>query len=248
MKKLNLILTIVLAFALWSCEDGESAFEFDNQGTSTSGSIAKFQIDSKYLYVVEENSLSIYDVTDFEQLSQLSKVYVDREVETLFRLGDILYLGTTSGVLFYDITNVNQPSYVSSYDHITACDPVVSDGSYAYSTLRSSNTCGGGSDVLDIINLSDISAPSLTASYDVASPYGLVLFDNYLYVGQGLNGMKVFDITDVTAVTEVVSYDEITAIDFIRDGDNLIITTRTGLVQAKVGDDGTLSILSKINY
>ena len=56
------ILLFVLLFAL-SCEDG-SNFQFDDVNVSSSGSIAKFYIDQNYLYVVENNALIIFDISD----------------------------------------------------------------------------------------------------------------------------------------------------------------------------------------
>ncbi|PIB35542.1 hypothetical protein BFP72_09135 [Reichenbachiella sp. 5M10] len=247
-NQLKNIVSILLLGILISCNEGDADFSFDQQAVSTSGSIAKFYIDQTHLYVIEKSSLSVFDVTDFENVKREVKLDVDREVETIYRLGDVLYLGTTTAVLFYDVSNPIDPKYLSSYEHFTGCDPVVSDGKYAYTTLRTSAGCGGGNDVLDVVDLTDVMAPTLVQSVNVSSPYGLVLFDDYLFVGQGNNGMRVFNVADVNSIQSIGAYGDIKAIDFIRDEDNLIITTETGLVQVKVQTDGSFIILSQINY
>ncbi|UXP31310.1 hypothetical protein N6H18_13225 [Reichenbachiella agarivorans] len=245
---LKYIVLSMLSVVMVSCEDGDIGFEFDDQDVSTSGSIAKFYIDQTHLYVIEENSLSVFDITDFENMQVKAQVDINREVETIFRLGDVLYLGTTTGVLFYDISDPNLPSYLSSYNHFTGCDPVVSDGQYAYTTLRSNAGCGGGTNVLDVVDMSNLDNPVLVKSYEVASPYGLVLFDDYLFLAQGSNGMKVFDISDVSNAIEVGAYSDIKALDFIRDGQNIIIRTESGITQIAVNADASFSVLSQINY
>lgn len=233
--------------AFISCEE-ESGFSFDTGGTSNSGSIARFHITDTHLYVVEWDELIVFDIRDFDNVEEVWSGYIGWEVETIFRFDKTLFLGTQSGVLFYDISNAEQPVYVSSYEHVTACDPVVTDGEFAYSTLRSGSGCGGNQDLLDVIDVRDISYPHQISSLEMDSPEGLTLFGDWLYVGEGRNGMKVFDVSNPNSVQLLHTYSDIPAKDFIRDGNNLIIATESGLVQASVQDDASLSVISQINY
>lgn len=238
----------VLFFAVFIACEEDSGFSFDDGGTSNSGSIARFHITDTHLYVVEWDELIVFDIRDFENIEEVWSNYIGWDVETIYRFDKTLFLGTQSGVLFYDITNPEQPVYVSSYEHVTACDPVVTDGEYAYSTLRSGSGCGGNQDLLDVIDVRNISEPYQVSSVDMDSPEGLTLYGDWLYVGEGKNGMKVFDVSNPNSVQLLHVYVDIPAKDFIRDGNNLIIATETGLVQATVQDDATLIIISQINY
>ncbi len=66
------------------------------------------------------------------------------------------------------------PTSFSTYQHITACDPVVVEGDRAYVTLRSGNTCGGTQDLLEVIDISDKYEPNRRlSSFSMTEPYGL---------------------------------------------------------------------------
>ncbi len=240
------ILLFVLLFAL-SCEDG-SNFQFDDINVSSSGSIAKFHIDQNYLYVVEDNALIIFDISDNTQANRLSKLILTNQVETIFKLDSVLYLGTTTGVLFYNISDPELPKLISTYEHLTSCDPVVANELYAFATLRSGRNCGIGNNMLEIINIADLTSPQLIASYPMTSPYGLGLLGNYLFVGEKDNGMRWFNISDVENVLELGYYPDIHAIDFIIKDNNITISTTKSLLQMKLTPLNELEVISELMY
>ena len=67
-----------------------------------------------------------------------------------------MVLGTQNGIVFYNLDNMDEPRYVSEYQHVTSCDPVFVNGDYAYVTLRSGNSCWGWVNELHIVNIEDI--------------------------------------------------------------------------------------------
>lgn len=81
------------------------------------------------------------DIANAEKMSIVDSIDVSRNMETLFLLGEKLFVGTTTGMLIYDVSDATKPGLISHYDHITACDPVVADENYAYVTLRSGTRC-----------------------------------------------------------------------------------------------------------
>ncbi|MGL1885080.1 MAG: hypothetical protein OCD76_01100 [Reichenbachiella sp.] len=246
MKKIVYIILLGIV-TLSSCDEDADSFSFDNSGVSTSGSIAKFYIEQDHLFVIEEGSLSVFDISNTTSVSRLSKTFVNREVETISKLGDVLFLGTTTGVLFYDVTDAGSPKSISTYDHITGCDPVVSDGQYAYTTLRSGRNCGGGGNFLDIIDISDLRYPKLISSIQLVSPYGLAIVGDNLFVGEGREGMRWFDVSDKQNVKEIGRYADIKAIDFIPNGEELIVSTSESLLQMAYSDND-LRLISEIKY
>ena len=46
---------------------------------------------------------------------------------------------------------------------------------------------------LDVVDLSDLSAPTLVKSYGMDNPYGLGLDDDLLFVCDGTSGLKIYD-------------------------------------------------------
>lgn len=229
------VLAITFSLFVFSCEE-EVGFDFGEGGISNSGSIAMFYIDQQYLYVISQdgsdNTLSIFNVSEDNAISITSQTSISNDVETISKLGDVLYLGTTTGVLFYDVADPNNPYNLSTYEHVTGCDPVVSDGEYAYTTLRSGRTCGGGTDFLDIIDISNIESPQLVNSIQLTSPYGLAIVGDNLFVGEKENGMHWYNVKDKKEIIEIAYFEDIKAIDFIPNGDNnLIINTEGAILQ-----------------
>ncbi len=225
----------------------EGDFKFDDLGVSKAGSMAQFYIDPSYLYVVEQTNLSVFDITKAQPLL-IAKTKLPWMSETIFKLNDILMIGTTTGVLFYDVSNPQNPTLLSDYAHITSCDPVVSNGQYAFVTLRSGRTCGPAADELQVLDITDISKPELIGSYPMLSPYGLAIMGNNLFVGEGSFGMRWFDISNILELTEVETIREIEALDFIVNGNNITINTKNSLLQMELTPSNELVKISEMFY
>ena len=240
---------LLLPIFLWflSCQHEES-FQFDDIGVSSSGSIAKFSIDQNYLYVVEKNALSVFDISNPNQIINVSKLDIFFTIETIFRLDTILYLGTTTGVLFYDISTPEYPKQISMYNHLTACDPVVANKQYAFATLRGGQNCGGTENLLDIIDISDIGNPKLITSYPMTSPYGLGLLGTNLFVGENYNGMSWFDVSDVENIIKVAHFPDIHAIDFIIKGNHITVSTPVSILQLELSATNQLVEISELMF
>jgi hypothetical protein len=88
-------------------------------------------------------------------------------------------------------------NYVGSFWHVTSCDPVVIADGYAYITLRGGNVCGSNVNRLDVVKLSsDYKTSTLEASYPMTGPYGLGIDDEILFVCDGSDGLKVYNVAD----------------------------------------------------
>ena len=66
--------------------------------------------------------------SDLGNPQDLEDVYAGFDIETIFNRGNHLFLGSMRGMYIYDITNPAVPTFVSEFQHGTACDPVVVDG------------------------------------------------------------------------------------------------------------------------
>lgn len=248
MKSLTKYLFPIAIVFMVSCAEDDAGFSFGENDVSQSGSLAKFLVKDEALYVIEDMSLSVFDISDTDLLNRKNKLLISRTVETVFNLGDILYLGTSTGVLFYDISEPWSPKVISAFDHLTSCDPVISDGIYAYSTLRSGTNCRMGSNTLDIIDIQDLENPILKQSYNMKSPYGLGLKDHNLFIGEKENGMLWLDVSDIDNVSEIGRYEDIKAIDFIIKGDIILVRATDAIYQFEILAGNQLSQLSRIDY
>ena len=218
-------------------------------GTGVGGSMARFMLNEKYLYVIAIPSrLKTVDVASVSQMSIIDSVDVPRNMETLFLLGNNLFVGTTTGLLIFDLVNPQKPNQISSYDHITACDPVVVDGQYAYVTLRTGTMCANGQNLLEVIDISSITNPFLVKSYPMFNPHGLGADGNLLFVCDGAAGLKIYDKTDPLEIitNQITHYPDFDTYDVIPLNDILMLVGNGGIYQYDYSDPDNIIQISHI--
>nr|WP_299387810.1 hypothetical protein [Allomuricauda sp.] len=217
----------------------------DAGGTGEGGSLARFKIVEDYLYAVDSHNINIFDISDLDDPQDLEDVYAGFDIETIFNRGNHLFLGSMRGMYIYDISSPATPTFVSEFEHGTACDPVVVDGDYAYVTLRGGNGCGALESGLFIVDISNIESPELTIEYPMDEPYGLGIKDEKLFVCDGNSGLKVYDKTDVMELEQLNHFEDIVTFDVIPLESHLIMVGDGVLYQYEYLDDG-IKLMSQI--
>ena len=187
------------------------------------GSLARFRIVGDYLYAVEWSSINVFDISDLDAPEVLDEVYTSGGIETIFNQGDLLFLGGNRGMYIYDISNPATPTFVSDFEHGTACDPVVVDGNYAYVTLRGGNFCGATESGLYVIDISNIENPELKVIYPMDEPYGLGTKNDKLFICDGSSGLKVYDKSNVPDLPQLNHFKDIVTYDVIPMQEQLLM-------------------------
>ncbi len=225
--------------------DGLMASESADSGTGQGGSLARFKIVDQYLYAVDSHNINIFDISDLDSPKDLEDVFAGFDIETIFNQGNYLFLGSMSGMYIYDITTPATPTFVSEFQHGTACDPVVVDGNYAYVTLRGGNKCGATESGLFIVDITNIENPELAESYPLDGPYGLGIKDEKLFVCDGSSGLKVYDKSDIHDLQELNHFEDIVTFDVIPLETHLIMVGDGVLYQYEYLDSN-IKLLSQI--
>jgi hypothetical protein len=148
-------------------------------------------------------------------------------------------------MIIYSIADPADPVYISSYNHIRSCDPVVVEGNYAYVTLRSGNLCGEATSQLDIINVSDMLNPRWEKSYPMQEPYGLGIDGSTLFVCDGIAGLKVYNASDPKNIIKTAWFPDVNAFDVI-PYDGLLMMIGTGGLYQYDYDGNNITLLSYI--
>ena len=150
----------------------------------------------------------------------------------------------------YDKTDPAKPVYVSTFEHINTCDPVVVQDDLAYVTLRSGTECQTFTNQLDVIDISDVSKPELLVSYDMDNPHGLGINGTCLFIAEGEFGLKVFNATDPMAIDDnlIAHHDDVHALDVIPLDDVLFMIGNDGLHQYEYDCNGVLQYLSSVAF
>jgi hypothetical protein len=219
-----------------------------SNGVGIGGSMARFGLKENVLYLLDNNTLRLLDITTKASPARLFEINPGWGIETMFLTSSHMFLGTTTGMLIYDITNPRQPVRKSTYNHVRSCDPVIVDDTLAYVTLRSGTNCGGAINSLDVVNIKNINAPALVVSYPMTNPHGLGKDDDLLFICDGNAGLKIYNASDPRTISSslIKTYPDIKTYDVIPLGGLLVMIGDDGMFQYDYSDINNIRLLSTI--
>lgn len=242
MKKTIVSLTaFLLILILPACSYKQDA---NPSPSGKGGSLARFAIAGNVMYFVDHSQIKVFDVTRAEQPTLVRTVGIQSNtVETIYQHGSYLYLGSSNGMYIYNISDPTSPTYVSMATHVMGCDPVVSDGLYAYVTVRNTIACNRtrSINVLEIYNVSNPQYPQKISTTNLVAPIGLALDGDRLFVCD--DSLKVFDISSRVSPKKIKAIAS-KAVDIIINGDNILTIDPDGINQYSY-DRTTLEIIHR---
>ncbi len=243
-KLLRIIFLGIITLGAGCSESNDSAMLASGDGNATGqgGSMARFAISGDHLYTVDQNKLNLFSIANPTDPTKLKDVPLGFGVETIFPYSDKLFIGTQNGMYILSIQDPATPRVLSHYSHVVSCDPVVTDGRYAYITLSTGTACRRAINELQIVDLQNISNPQLIKQYSMTNPKGLGIENNNLFVAD--NGLKRYDATDVMNL-KLKQHFPIKAYDVIPNNGNLLVIGDDGFYQYSYANNN-LELLSKI--
>lgn len=244
-----------MIIAIGACEKEQASAGFGaaeessptENSTGIAGSMARFAVhgpNKDFLYVVMPHQLKVMDIRNLNNMVEVSTINTG-EVETIFPMGEYLLLGTPTGMDIYSLQEPANPMRIGNFQHVRGCDPVVAQDNYAYVTLRGGGQCGGTSNELNVVSISNPEHPGLIKSVPMTEPYGLAADGNVLFVCEGYNGVRVFDISNPRDPKEIGKIRNVSAVDAIATNGLLILTGEEGILQYEYNQEGQVSLLSK---
>lgn len=213
------------------------------------GSMARFAIDQGHLYTIDDYSMQVFDISQPNDPQELGdNIQVGFMIETIFPYQDKLFIGAQAGMHIYDNSNPANPVHLSTYEHITSCDPVVVEGNTAYVTLRNGTECQGFVNQLEVIDVEDPTNPQLVATYPMAHPHGLGIDRGTLFICEGEYGLKVFNADDPLRISQNLQahFTNMHAYDVIPLDNVLMLIGEDGLYQYDYTDPTNIKELSLI--
>lgn len=234
------VLTLIFVGCGISSSSSSSSDSVASLESGQGGSMARFAIAGDYLYTINEREMNILDISNASTPKKVNKIHVPFDVETLFSYNKTLYVGSSSGMYIYDNSVPTLPTRVADFTHAQSCDPVVVSDDVAYVTLSSSSTCWNGTGVnrLEIIDVKTLDTPKFIRAVDMWEPKGLGVDGENLFICDGSNGLKVFDINktdnngsiDVTIASKE-NLAEIDCYDVIANNKHLVISNHENIRQ-----------------
>lgn len=205
---------------------------FAGSSGSAIATVNRIAYAKEHLYIIDRNS--IYTIEDSDLFEFKDKSNVTWNMETIYPQDDALFIGTRNSMEILSIVNPSNPSRLGSFQHARACDPVLPNEDTAYVTIRGGTECGTTVNGLFVVDISILSAARELQNINMESPYGMSIINGQLYVGEGENGLKIFDI-DPLGTLELVEHDKsIIAYDVIQHptrADILLVANPDGFGQ-----------------
>jgi len=244
---LLLTLFLVILLPMGGCQsDGGSSDLAPNANNGVGGSLARFAIVDNYLYTVSNSHLKVFDISQPQSPKQVNNVSLGLNIETIFPYNRLLFIGSRTGMHIYNNEDPTRPVFLSQYQHVQSCDPVVVQGNYAYVTLRNGTDCRFGQNLLDVINISNPRSPQVARTIPMINPHGLGIDGNTLFVCEGDHGLKVYDATHPVDLVELNFIKGIRTYDVIPRDNLLLVVGKDGLLQYDYTDHKNLKLLSTI--
>ena len=171
---------------------------------------------------------------------------MDWGIQTIYPFKDKLFIGSNVNMYIFGLQNPSFPTLLSKFQHSRACDPVIADDKYAYITLRSGTPCFTTNNQLQIVDITNISSPSLVKTYQFTNPHGLSKDGNTLFVCDGKNGLKIFSAANVNDMQLIKHITNLETFDVIAFNDVALVVAKDGLYQFDYSNLGDIRLLSKI--
>ncbi|MEZ4847126.1 MAG: hypothetical protein R3B93_00530 [Bacteroidia bacterium] len=235
--------------------DGSTSRTINPATPGKGGSMSRFALTDDYLYIVTPKQLLVYDAANCTEHPSRITIH-DLELwggaaEMVFTMNDLLMIGSTSSMMIYSLSNPENPEFLSNFQHVNSCDPVTSDGTFAFVTLRNgpNDPCGGGwNNQLDVLNIENPRNPYLVSSFPMTEPAGLGLDGNMLFIADGPAGLRVFDASNPANVgnKSIAHFSEMQGFDVIPNDGVLIMVGEDGIVQYDYADPKNITKLSTI--
>ena len=215
--------------------------------TGIAGSMSRFSIVNDYLYAVNRSSLNVLNISTANDPVLQNTVGVGWNIETIYPFKSKLFLGSSTGMSIFDISNPTAPVREGSFAHFRACDPVVADDDYAFVTLRAGTFCEGTNNELDVINVQNVRSPYLVKTYGMTNPHGLSKDGDLLFICDGADGLKVYNAANVNSLQLLDRISNLETYDVIAWNKRLLLVAKGGLYQYDYTNPSRLSLISKLS-
>jgi hypothetical protein len=192
MKKYIFSIITVLFFI--ACEKSSNQSFSNGNTTGQGGSLARFTIVGNYLYTIDGEYLSVFDISNAALPVYKNKLQVGFNIEALFPFKNKLFIASNSAMYVYNISNPETPVQEANVAHFTGCDPVVANDNTAFLTVHGGTRCNSTINQLQVYDINNMYYPSLLKTVEMTNPMGLGLKDSFLFVCDNGTGLKVFNV------------------------------------------------------
>jgi hypothetical protein len=244
----NKFFYILLLGLVFSCQKDVQISSSDGVG----GSLARFALVGSKMYVVTNDFLKTFDITNPKQLQLVDTVQLQSngDIETIFAFDKNLFIGSRSSLHIYTLDANGIPRFGSIATHSWGCDPVVANDSVAFVTTRNGGrNCqtqnNSFANQLIVYDVKDIQKPKQLLIVNLTFPNGVGLDKNLLFVCDA--GIKMFDVSNPLKPIQRKYLADIDANDVIPLNGQLLVVGNRKLTQIDYKDTSNLKVISEFD-
>ncbi len=256
----NLLLIALFSIPIFfvGCES-DADFSSPDGSSGTGGSLARFMLAGDFMYLVDNTKIKTLNVANPADPVLVNEQTIAEGIESIFRLGERLFIGSSTGLFLYTIGTDGLPVrqgeflYENLNFEIYPCDPVVANDSLAFVTLNSTievERCNRITAMpvrqLNIFQVTDFQQPTMIAQYEMDNPQGVGLDGNLLFVCENQYGLKVYDVSNPQDIQLLAHLEDFTAHDVIPLNGLLLVVGTDNVYQVDYSDLSNIRVVSKI--
>ena len=196
---------------------------------------------------MSEYTLNVVSIVNGADPVFNNKIQLGWGIETIYPFNNRLFIGSTTGMFIYDLANPTNPSKLGTFTHARSCDPVIADNNNAFVTLRSGTPCLGFNEQLDVLDISNLSAPKLIKTYQLTNPHGLAKDGNTLIICDGRDGLKFYNASDVRNLSMQKHITGLNTYDVIAINGWALVVAKDGLYQYDFSSLPNINLISKLS-
>ncbi len=221
----------------------------------TDASIAQFTILEGKLYGLDNETLNIIDLQNPAQPEFLSSQLFLLEAMKLSNFKNSLAATNPFGTTIFDVSNGIMVAGSNPLSQVTPCDYFAYKDDLVFYSKNTDNQCYTERTELVVTGLTTNNPAFITGIYPMEDPHGLAVQDGYLYLCDGVNGLKIYDISNEELLSDklVANAKDMNALEVMpleSPSDLLIVKGADGIYQYQFEShaDGDPLLLSKIGF
>ncbi|MBZ0265388.1 T9SS type A sorting domain-containing protein [bacterium] len=146
------------------------------------------------------SGVTMLDISDPENIFEVGTYDSPGGVPNMTVQGDILFVvDWYAGLRIVDISDMSNPVELSYWDDGHVLEYVSIQGSYAY--------VSAGAEGLFVVDISNLAEPVLVAEESSWVSWDSCIRDNFLFLGSGIGGLRIIDISDPVNFQQIGHYD-----------------------------------------
>lgn len=224
-------------------------------GTSgnQTGTVNRISVANDHMYIIGKSEINILSIQGGLTKVNEENISWSNDMETIFAHENNIFIGSQTAMEIYDASNPVNLQQRARFDHATSCDPVLPNNGVAYVTLRTADfsDCPGNVNALLAIDITDLNNPIQREEVVMQSPFGMTIQNDKLFVCEGENGLKIFDISNKVSPQLIETITSVKAYDVILHPTNsniILLAGPDGLNQYEVTSDYSFTLESTIQF